>query len=491
MSKFQPISFFDRNSAAHARAAPGGYQLMPLRFTELDAERFVLSNLAGEYMVLPRSDVHALAEHRLDASSDTYIDLRSHQFLTDAHTNIAADLLAIKLRTRHARLAEFTGLHIFVVTLRCEHSCPYCQVSCQSEDRGSFDMTLAQADAAIGLALRSPSRAIKIEFQGGEPLLNFPLVRHIVLEAKRRAGGSKELGFVIASNLAVLTDEILDFCRAENVQISTSLDGPADLHNRNRPRPGKDSHQRAVAGIRRARDALGTQNVSALMTTTEASLRQVRAIIDEYLALDFLGIFLRPLSPYGFAIKTRSYRAYSVERWLTFYKDGLEYIIDLNRQGMVFREFYAATILKKMLTFDDPGYVDLMSPAGAALGAIVYNYDGAVFASDEARMLAEMGDDKFRLGHVLENSYEEIFLNDGLLTMLEDSFSNSVPMCTDCAFEPYCGADPVHHWGLHKDLVGRKPESDFCKRNMSIFKHLISLMEADPYVKRLFTAWAQ
>lgn len=501
MSKFHPITFFDRRQdrigadamAENTRQEAGtnGYQLMPFKFTALDSDRFVMTNIAGEYLVLPKQQVRQFANHTLPMSSDSYVDLRSHHFLVDANTSVAPDLLAIKLRTRYSRLANFTGLHIFVVTLRCEHSCPYCQVSRQSEDRGSFDMTQEQASAAIDLALRSPADAIKIEFQGGEPLLNFPLVQYIVYESKRRNNGRKELGFVIATNLAIISDDVLAFCRKHEVHISTSLDGPRELHNGNRPRPGRDSYERVIEGIQRSRDAIGKANVSALMTTTEASLSQVQAIIDEYLAQDFKGIFLRPLSPYGFAIKTKSYRAYGVQRWLEFYKQGLDYVIELNRKGIEFREFYAATILKKMLTFDDPGYVDLMSPAGIALGAIVYNYDGAVFASDEARMLAEMGDDKFRLGNVLNNTYEEIFLNETLLEALGDSFAQSVPMCTDCAFEPYCGSDPVQHWGLHKDYLGRKTESEFCTRNMAIFKHLIGLMEADPFIKSLFTQWAQ
>ena len=146
------------------------------------------------------------------------------------------------------------------------------------------------------------------------------------------------------------------------------------------------------------------------MTTTEASLPCVEEIIDEYLAQDFKGIFLRPLSPYGFAIKTKSYRAYNAERWLEFYKQGLHYIIDLNRRGIEFTEYYASTVLKKMLTSEDPGYVDLTSPSGIGIGAVAYNYDGYIYASDESRMLAEMGDTTFRLGKVLENSFEEILL---------------------------------------------------------------------------------
>jgi radical SAM protein with 4Fe4S-binding SPASM domain len=143
-----------------------------------------------------------------------------------------------------------------------------------------------------------------------------------------------------------------------------------------------------------------------------------------------------------------------------------------------------------MLTSQEPGYVDLMSPAGIGIAAAVYNYDGSVHPSDESRMLAEMGDNTFRLGHVLDNTYEEIFASESLLEPLEESFTGSVPMCNDCAFEPYCGAEPVYHHAIHKDFVGRKPESEFCKRNMTIFKLLIKLMESDSFCRTLFMEWA-
>src|SRR5262249_52824984 len=155
-----------------------------------------------------------------------------------------------------------------------------------------------------------------------------------------------------------------------------------------------------------------------LMTTTEASLARVNEIVDEYVRLGFNGIFLRPLSPYGFALKTRSYSSYNVERWLKFYFDGLDYVIRLNKAGLFFVEHYAMTILSKMLTPFETGYVDLMSPAGIGIAGVVYNYDGDVYASDESRMLAEMGDKTFRIGNVHEDSYEGIFLSENLLRPL-------------------------------------------------------------------------
>src|ERR1700730_4700912 len=191
-----------------------------------------------------------------------------------------------------AFLREPTALHLFVVTLRCEHSCPYCQVSRRSVDRERFDMSEEIALRAVDVALSAPAPRIKIEFQGGEPLLNFELVRKIVTAAQKRAPiRNKTVEFVIASNLALLTDEVLGFCRDNGILLSTSLDGPADLHNRNRPRPGGNSHALAVAGIRRAQAVLGKSSVSALITTPAPSLDRVEEIVDEYLRLNLGGIF--------------------------------------------------------------------------------------------------------------------------------------------------------------------------------------------------------
>ena len=70
------------------------------------------------------------------------------------------------------------------------------------------------------------------------------------------------------------------------------------------------------------------------MTTTKASLDRPREIIDTYVEHGFHEIFLRPLSPYGFAMKTKSFSAYDIDRWLEFYREGLDYILELNEQGV-------------------------------------------------------------------------------------------------------------------------------------------------------------
>ena len=448
-----------------------------------------MTNMVGELLLLQRPLMHSFVTHQLTSDTDSYRDLKSKHFLIDDDSSVALDLLTIKTRTKARRLADFTGLHIFVATLRCEHSCPYCQVSRQSDDRAAYDKSFETAERAVQMVFRSPSPSIKIEFQGGNQCSNFDLVKFVVDRAEQiNFSERRDVAFVIATNLAMVTDEILAFCKEHAILISTSLDGPADLHNSNRPRPGRDSHQRALAGIEKARTVLGRDQVSALMTTTEASLTRVTDIVDEYVRLGFPGIFLRPLSPYGFAIKTKSYSAYDTDAWLDFYFQGLTYILELNQSGFRFVEHYASLILRKMLTPFDTGYVDLRSPAGIGIGALVYNYDGDVYASDESRMLAEMGDRTFRLGNVNTDSWEDIMTSDALLDPIEASFTGSVPMCSECAFEPFCGSDPVFHHATQGDVVGHKPTSSFCKRNMAIFKHLIKLMD-DPKHRRVLSGW--
>ena len=93
------------------------------------------------------------------------------------------------------------------------------------------------------------------------------------------------------------------------------------------------------------------------MTTTEASLDRVDEIIDEYLGLGLDGIFLRPLSPFGFAIKTKQFARYDAQKWLAFYERGLRRVLEINRQGTPFREFYAALLLTRMLSDRPIGYV--------------------------------------------------------------------------------------------------------------------------------------
>ncbi len=484
MAGFQTAAAFTPDPAVDLR-------LLPLRFERLGADRFLVANLVGDLMLLSGEELERVVSLDITPGNGLYERAFEKLLVAGKDQRSQLQLLALRLRTRMAFLREPTALHLFVVTLRCEHSCPYCQVSRRSVDHERFDMSEELALRAVDVALSAPPPRIKIEFQGGEPLLNFGLVRKIVGAARERAPSrNKSVEFVIASNLALLTDEVLGFCKDNDVLLSTSLDGPADLHNCNRPRPGGNSHELAVAGIRHAQAALGPSRVSALMTTTEASLDRVEEIVDEYLRLDLGGIFLRPLSPYGFAIKTKQFARYGGREWLAFYERGLRYIIEVNRLGHYFPEFYATLLLKRMLSDQPLGYVDLRSPAGIGLGALVYNYDGKVFASDEGRMLAEMGDGTFELGDLRRNDYRSLVLSEKLVGLIGDTLAQCAPQCNSCAFEPHCGAEPVFHHATQGVAVGINPLSEFCARQKGMLQLLFEILDRGGEEAAVLRRWA-
>jgi His-Xaa-Ser system radical SAM maturase HxsB len=470
----------------------GPYQLLPFRFMRWTGGESLLVNEVGEFLFVDDGRVEELIDRRLAPTTPEYKDLLAKHFLTDGDPTLAIELLATKYRTKKSFLDGFTKLHLFVVTLRCDHSCRYCQVSRVSADRSRYDMSEETALRAIDLLFRSPSNELKVELQGGESLLAFDRIRYVVEEIERRnASVGKQIEFVVATNLVPLTDEMLDFFRVHGVYLSTSLDGPAALHDRNRPRPGKDSYRQMVRNLARAREALGHDRISAVMTTTEASLEQPRAIVDEYVDLGFDAVFLRPISPYGFAMRTGEAGRYQPDQFLSFYKEALDHIIESNRAGVDFVEVYAQILLNKILTPLATGYVDLQSPAGTVLGAVAYNYDGSVYASDEGRMLGAMGDQSFRLGDVHTDSYEEIFGGQTSVGLAMGSVHETMPGCAECAFAPYCGTDPVFHYRTQGDIVGHRPTSGFCAKNMAIIRHLFQLLRGDdPFIRELLVSWA-
>ncbi|WP_283805491.1 His-Xaa-Ser system radical SAM maturase HxsB [Tardiphaga sp. OK245] len=450
---------------------------MPIRFSRLRRSpgHFVATSEAGEAMLLDEASLSALAAGR-PLPEPLARDLEARQMIVRDNGALAARLLATKLRTRKSFLRGGPALHIFVVTLSCDHSCKYCQVS---RTFGGARMSAETASAAVDRLFESPARDLTVEFQGGEPLLALDVVEDIVRMIRRRNEDERRtIRFTMTSTLHHLDDHALEFLARESFHLSTSLDGPADIHDANRPLPSKDSHARTVAGIDRARAVLGIDAVAALTTITRRSLEAPEAVVDEYVRLGFKSIFLRPLSPFGFASKGAKRQSYDAGSFLTFYERALQRILELNAQGIEIEEVYASLLLRGILTPYPSGYVDLRSPVGAGFGTLVYNYDGGVYASDEGRMLAEMGDHALRLGHV-DESYATLMTSDAMQLLAASGLAESLPGCSDCAFVHYCGPDPARALSTTGVPVDHKASSDHCIRHTGLFELMFDLLHHD------------
>jgi len=468
------------------------YKFLPFRFERLNREEIFLSNEVGEFYFISNEEFQKFINYMLNTSSQTFLDLKSKQMLTDTDIDPVVEMLATKYRTKKSFLNDFTSLHMIVPTLRCNSNCIYCQVSRKEATSGYFTMSKPTAKKTVDMIFKSPSPSIKIEFQGGEPLLAFDIVKYIIEYAEWiNLFKKKHLEFVICSNLTLMDKRKLDFFKNKNVCISTSLDGDKDLHNKNRPlQEMSNSYDIVIEKIKLCRSYLGKDRVGALMTTSRFSLEHMKEVIDEYIKQGFNVIFLRSLNPYGFAKQKRDEIGYEIEDFIKSYKEAFDYIIELNIQGTLFIECFASLLLTRMLTPFSTGFVDIQSPAGVGISGVIYNYDGNVYVSDEARMLATMGDNKFLMGNVNKHSYQEIFNSDFMHNLISSSCLECLPGCSYCAFQPYCGADPVRNYSEQGDIIGHRPSSEVCRKNKAIIKYLLELIRRnDEKINRVFWSW--
>lgn len=448
------------------------YNLLPFYFDTI-AEKEVIVNEVGDMLILPLGTVQTIVKKEVIPNSELYKTLHTNFFITDQVVHPLFEVLISRLAARKKHLFSRASLHIFVLTLRCNQKCYYCQASSQFQGSDKLCMSKESMDNAIDLMFKSNSNHITMEFQGGEPTLEFNLLKYGVKRAYELNNlYKKDLTFVICTNCVNITEEFISLCEKYNIMISSSFDGPKELHDSNRGIIG--SYERVVAGFNKVRNSLGQENLSALMTTSELSLNYPQEIIDEYIKNGFSNIFLRPLNPYGKALETKNWGNYT-DKFISFYKQALDYIIEINNNGKFFREEYASIILRKMLTSFDGGFVDLQSPSGCIQSVIVYNYDGKVYCSDESRMLAEIGIDEFCLGS-LSDEYEKIIYGEKAKRIAMVSSNECIAGCSDCVFKSYCGADPVRNFAMQNDIYGNRPSSLFCKKNKEIISYLIELI---------------
>lgn len=469
------------------------YKLFPFQFRQFPDSKMLLVNESGDYLFVTNNQFDLLRDTPANLPKKIIHDLESRHFLSEKqHLASAIDLTATKYRTRKQFMADFTALHMMVITLRCNHKCEYCQVSSEDDDAYLFDMKAETARRIVDCIFVSPSPHIKIEFQGGEPLLNWDVIVTTVdyaEELNQEIG--KDLSFVICTNLTALTDEHLDYIKDHKIDLSTSLDGTKCIHDKHRlTRNGSSSYDAYTTNLEKARNSIGKENVSALMTATIDSLDRFPEIIDEYIDREFEGIFFRSLNPYGGAATNKKELGYPMAKFVEAYKQGFEYILQKNKEGVYFIEFFGTLLLSRILTPFSTGFVDLQSPSGAGISGAIYDYNGDVYPADEGRMLARMGDGKFKMGNVYLDSYSSIFHGNVLKEIVSKSCLECMPRCATCVYRVYCGSDPIRNYLETGDVIGKRPGSPFCERQIEIFDYLFKkILTSDRDEMDIFWSW--
>ncbi len=472
--------------------------LANFRFTKLDS-RYLLTTDTGRWIFLTEGEFNQFLNGTIKKDTPTYTELKDGGFLKPKNTELS--MQASQYLELNASLAQGPSLFIFVLTLQCNHRCLYCQVTPEKKGTKGFDMSKEVAKKSVDLSFRSPSRHIGIEFQGGEPILNWPVLQYIVKYAKAvNKTANKELKISLVTNLTLLDDEKLAYLLKEGVSISCSLDGPDYVHDKNRIYlDGKGgSYKPLIKKIRNVQDAIVQKKakskkgfvdqLNAILTTTKFSLPYPKEIVNEYLAKGFDNIFIRPLSPFGLQRQTIDIIGYTAEEFIAFYEQALDHILELNLGGTLFVERNAALALKRILKHKDASYYEMRSPCGAGIGQMAFNYDGKIYTCDEGRMAERMGHENFRLGTVQTEIYPDIVDNEVTRTMCLGSSLDNQAGCADCVYRPYCGICPLANFIEHGTIFPQILNTDKHKINKALFDYLFSKLQDEKY-RNVFESW--
>jgi len=155
-------------------------------------------------------------------------------------------------------LSENLRFLLLGVTEQCNQRCRYCVYSGKYPGRRTHSLRRMTWDTAIRsidyfLARNHGEERTSISFYGGEPLLEWDLVKRCVAHIRRRSSPER-LTLSTGTNATLLNDEMIDFFIENDVVLFISLDGPARVHDAMRVfRNGRGTHKKVKEALHRIR----------------------------------------------------------------------------------------------------------------------------------------------------------------------------------------------------------------------------------------------
>jgi uncharacterized protein len=142
------------------------------------------------------------------------------------------------------------------VTESCNFACSYCIYSGKYENErheNNLKMNFETARKAIDLFSSRSKNPSSISFYGGEPLNNFDLIREVIEYAKK-THPEKKFVFSMTSNF-YNADKFLEDIIKNEIHVNISLDGPKEIHNKNRKlKSGISTYDKIIENVAKAKE---------------------------------------------------------------------------------------------------------------------------------------------------------------------------------------------------------------------------------------------
>ena len=329
--------------------------------------------------------------------------------------------MAGALKAKSANVVKALCLH---VAHTCNLNCSYCFAS-QGKyhgDRALMSFEVGKQALDFLLEHSGTRHNLEVDFFGGEPLMNFDVVKQLVAYARSR---EKECGkhfrFTLTTNGVLIDDGVIDFANREMSNVVLSLDGRKEVHDRYRvDYAGNGSWERIVPKFQKLVKARGNKAYYMRGTFTHANpdfLKDIQQMLD----LGFTELSMEPVvcAPGDPSALTDEDRVIVMEQ----YEKLAELMLERRRAGKPFTFYHYMIDLT-----GGPCIYKRISGCGSGTEYMAVTPWGDLYPCHQF-----VGDEKFRLGDVWTGVTN---------TEIQADFAScnvyAHPECRDCWARLYC-----------------------------------------------------
>ncbi|MBR6682641.1 MAG: thioether cross-link-forming SCIFF peptide maturase, partial [Clostridia bacterium] len=337
-------------------------------------------------------------------------------FTSDTFENMAGEL-----KKRTSGVVKALCLHI---AHTCNLNCSYCFASQGNYhgDRGVMSFEVGKRALDFLVENSGTRRNLEVDFFGGEPLMNFEVVKQLVEYARKiEKDAGKNFRFTLTTNGVLVDDDGIEFANKEMSNVVLSLDGRKEVHDRFRvDYAGNGSWERIVPKFQKFVEARGGKNYYMRGTFTHHNPDFLKDI-EEMLNLGFTELSMEPVvcSPDSPSALTEADKAIVYEQ----YEDLAKLMLDKHREGKPFTFYHYMIDLK-----GGPCIYKRVSGCGSGTEYMAVTPWGDLYPCHQF-----VGDEKFKLGDVWQGvtnkNMQDEFMACNVYTR---------PECQSCWAKLYC-----------------------------------------------------
>lgn len=339
---------------------------------------------------------------------------------------------------------------VLYVTQDCNLRCRYCLTRRGGNIKDKY-MSGAVARAAVDLFLEKASRAedLTISLYGGEPLLNFDLVKEVVGYAggKVKASGQR-INYSMTTNGTLLTDEVIDFACRHRFRILLSLDGDRRIHDANRVFPdGSGSFDKVMSGLCRLKKRLSHVEAAAVVRDLSPGLTRIAS------ALVDLGVGIGDLAPAISIDGKFDFDDDNIGRYCREFEEMVRHFMESDALMQPYSPITFSAVFKSL---EEKSRRDTACIGG--IGKIAVDPDGHILPCDNF-----IGNPDFYIGHVSTGIDKE------RRQMFRPFRAANQSICRICWARYLCGGwCPYYSFARYGDL--EKPLETLCEMNRNYFE---------------------